>query len=682
MARTAQGEQVKYSFRADATIAGALTVLGALLRVPYLALVPFFGDETMQTIQALSIRPGEYMPLVGVDPYSGPFFPYLLAVILRLLGPTPVAPRIVVMVTGALTVGLTYLFARILGLTRPWAALAGLLLAANPHHILVASHYAAATLVLPLFTIAFLAALVLAIQRESGGWLVAAGALLGLGLQANPVAVLMLPSVGIWFLAQRKAATGLRTRWPYLAALALVLVYAPVIVYNLQTGLSGVEIAQSHRLYLWQNNPSLSTYTQNLLRMVLQLCRQMGGVLVGKEDVWSLMGMPLVFSIWAMAGLVYALVAREGLGLLTLAVGPHLLLLPWWSGYYGLIAPTHLTTYLTPPVLVAMSALGAEVWHLAAGRMSRPESKQAIAWVTGLVLTALALSPLVSLFRYYDYSIATGQTNARSLAFADEFVRQWHGERILLDDALIGFVSDADPNEYKPMAYVLAASGVPFDSMPAGRILERLATGQETGRVILILSNDNLPRFQSQADLIPWDQPAIQVVNNRVGSGIYTVADAQRVRKPSFVFASAAAAPAVRSVQVNFADQLELVGYDYKQSKLSPGSELVVNLHWQAHAAMPEAYTGFLHLIGPDGRLLTQDDHELGRGFYRTFVWQAGEVIREKYTLAVPQDAPAGDYTLRVGAYSFPSIRRLTVQSSSATTQDNTVTLGTIRVEP
>jgi hypothetical protein len=319
---------------------------------------------------------------------------------------------------------------------------------------------------------------------------------------------------------------------------------------------------------------------------------------------------------------------------------------------------------------------------LAARRMHRPESRRATAWVTGVILTALALSPLVSLFRYYDYSVATGQTNARSLAFADEFVQQWHGERILLDDALIGFVSDADPNEYKPMAYVLATSGVPFDSMPAGRILERLATGQETGRVILILSNDNLPRFQSQADLIPWDQPAIQAVNDRVGSGVYMVTDAQKVRKPSFVFESAAAAPAVRAVQANFADQLELVGYDLKPDKLSPGSTLTVNLHWQARSAMPEAYTGFLHFISPDGRLMAQDDHELGRGFYRTFLWQPNEVIREKYTLSAPRDAPAGDYTLRVGAYSFPSIQRLTIKSASTLTQDNTVILVTVHVGP
>jgi 4-amino-4-deoxy-L-arabinose transferase-like glycosyltransferase len=668
--------------RKDWLIAAALSLMGMLARVPYLALIPVFGDEVMQTVQALNIRPGEYMPLVGVDPYSGPFFLYLIGVILRVLGATPVAPRIVVMVTGALTVGLTYLLARALGLKRPWAALAGLFMAANPHHILVNSHFAGATFVLPLFTTAFLAALVLAVKRESGRWLVAAGTLLGLALQSNPVLVLMLPGVAVWFVVQAKPFIGFRTRWPYLAALVLALVYAPVIVHNLQTGLSGVQVAQAGRLYLWQVKPSPSTYAQNFVRLILQLCRQVSGVLEGKEDVGSLMGMPLVFSVWAIAGLVYASVARKGLDLLTLAVGSHALLMPWLSNYYSIIDPTRLTNYLNPLALVAMGALAAEVWRFAAGRMRRPESKRAIAWFTGVVLAALALSPLVSLFRYYDHTVANGQTNAPYLAFADEFVRQWHGERVLLDDALTGFLRAGDPNEFKPITYLLTVSGVPFDSMPSERILERLATGQETGRVILILSHDNLSYFQSQADLIPWESPAIQAINSRLGSGVYTIADAQKVRKPYFVFASAADAPTVRAVQANFSNRLGVIGYEIKPERPAPDSELIVNVHWQALAAMPEAYTGFLHLVGPDGQLIAQDDHELGRGFYRTLYWRPGEVVRERYTLALSKGMPVGEYTLRVGVYSFPSLERLALLSSNVPAQDNAVTLGTVQVWP
>jgi hypothetical protein len=383
-----------------------------------------------------------------------------------------------------------------------------------------------------------------------------------------------------------------------------------------------------------------------------------------------------------MAGLVYALVSRKGFSLLTLSVGLHLLVIPWWSNYYNLISATHLTNQLTPPVLIAMSALAAEVWAGAAGRIHRPESRRAIAWIAGVALTALALSPLVLLFRYYDHSVAKGQTNAPYLAFADEFAHLWHGERVLLDDALIGFLTDEDPNEYKPLVYLLAVSGAPYDFMPAGRILERLATGQETGRVIVIVSNDNAPRFQAQADLIPWESPAIEAVNKRLGSSMYTIADAQKVRKPSFVFANASAAPTVRALQANFASQLGLVGYELRPGKFAPGSTLVINLHWQARASMSEAYTGFLHLVGPDGRLIAQDDHELGRGEYRTFVWQPNELIRERYTLSVPGDAPAGDYALRVGAYSFPSLQRLAVVSSSVPAHDNLVTLDTLHIGP
>ena len=174
-----------------------------------------------------------------------------------------------------------------------------------------------------------------------------------------------------------------------------------------------------------------------------------------------------------------------------------------------------------------------------------------------------------------------------------------------------------------------------------------------------------------------------------MGYGSYTIADARQVRKPTYVFTDTTLGPTLHAVQANFADQLGLLAYEVKPDKVTPGVELIVNVHWQAKAAMSEAYIGFLHLVGPDGRLVAQDDHELGRGFYRTLVWQPpegdlspGEVVRERYTLTLPKDVSFGEYTLRVGVYHFPSFQRLTVQSSSVPAQDNAVTLGTVQVRP
>ena len=687
------------SLKLDLSIGLFLSLGGLLARLPYVALIPVFNDEVQEAVYALSIKPGRFMPLVNVDLYNGPMFSYLLAASLRVF-PSPVTPRVVVMLMGALTVGVAYWLARALGLSRPWAALVGLLMLATPHHVLVNSHTASTSYILPLFSTAFLLALALAVRRTSGPWLVAAGALVGLAGQAHPVIALMLPGVGAWFLTRWKSTIGLRTRWPYLAGIAFLAIYAPLIIFNLQSPLQSVHEAVGARPYIWQPDPSRETYVHNLGQLALQLGRQVSGVLEGDRSFRGLLGMPLLYITWAVAGLMYA--ARRGLTLPALAVGSQALVMPWVSNYYGMLAITRYTSQLMPLIFVAMSVLAAGMWSVAFQRASSltpaisqvglaPDGekearsaslrgRRAIAGLAGLLLVALSLWPLLPLFRYYEHRIATGETNARYYAFWDEFARQWRGEKILVQDSLVGFISLDDPGEYNPTVYLLAVHGVPYDFMPLGRILERLATGQEDGRVTLILSDDDVHQVEIQSDLAAWDSPAILAVRRTKGYGVHTIADARRVRKPAFVFADARLSPPTHAVRVSFADGLDMIGYEVRPDKVVPGGSLVVNIHWQAAGATSKAYTAFLHLVGPDGHLIAQDDHELGRGMYRTFFWKPGEVIRERYALALPERAAEGDYALRSGVYSFPSLKRLAVRSTSLTAQDDAVTLDTIHV--
>jgi len=655
------------SIRFDLLLGAILSVLAALVRAPYLALIPRFEDETLQTIYALSIGPGEPLPLAGADAYSGPLFTYLLAAGLRVFGSAPMTPRVVVMVLGALTVGMTYWLARAVGLKWPWAALAGLLLATNPHHIVVNSHHAASTVILPLFSTAFLAALALAARRKSGRWLVVAGALLGLAGQANPVIALVLPGAIVWFLTQREqnATIGLRTRWPYLAVAVCLAAYAPVIVYNIQNELLSVHIGTG-QVYVWQPHLSPPVFVQNLGRLMLQLGRQMSGVLEGDESLKSLAGMPLLFGAWALVGLIYA--ARRGMSLLAFAVGSQVLIMPWVTNYYGMIIPTRFTSPLTPLMAVAMGAFAAGLWTLA----SEPLRDRTMRRLAVVLLAALSLWPLTSLLRYYEDSVARGETNAPDLAFVDELLRQWRGEKILLSESL---------GRFNSTEYLLAVHRVPYSLMPLGRIMERLATGQEIGPVILVLDKDDLTPARAQADLIAWDSPAMRAVY-KMGYGAYTIADARQVHKPTFVFTDTTLGPTLHAVQANLANQLGVIGYEIKPERPKPGEELIVNVHWLALSAMPEVYTGFLHLVGPDGQLITQDDHELGRGFYRTLYWRPGEVVREKYTLALPKEISSGEYALRAGVYDFPALERLAVLSSNIPAQDNVVTLGTVHVGP
>jgi 4-amino-4-deoxy-L-arabinose transferase-like glycosyltransferase len=684
------------SIKLDLLMGGALTLVGVLIRIPYLALIPEFFDEIMQTVYALNIQPGKFMPPVGNDAYVGPLFSYLIAVCLRIFGASPVAPRIIALLMGALTVGLTYLLARVLGLRWPWAALAGSFIAANPHHILVNSHYAGSTYMVPLFGTAFLLAMALAVKRGSGFWLIAAGALFGLALQANPISALVLPGVIIWFLLQRKPRIGLRTPWPYLAVAATILAYAPVVIYNVQNGLVSMSVLSENRTYVWQPTLSLQAYAHNLWRLLLQLGHQVSGVMEEQESFRALLGLPLLYSAWAVAGLIYALLAKQDIRLAALAVGSQVIIMPWLTDHYGLIVATRFTNQLTPLFCVAMGALAAGVWEKAmtlalrfarcsAGASVNREAERTrdasldhfrlpkpTAWLVGALFVAISLWPLVSLFRYYDRTVASGQTNAPFFAFFDEFMRRWHGERVLVSDSLASF---------NVPEYFLSTRRVSYTLLPIGRMMERLATDQEIGRVIILLSSDDLSRASPQVNLTDWVRPDMPA-GRKLDFGAYLIADARQVRKPTFVLPDGVPlAATVRAVQANFADQLSVIGYEPK-AKLAPGERFIVNLYWKAIGAIPESYTGFLHLIGPDGRLVAQDDHELGRGFYRTLVWQTDEVVRERYEWVIPKDLPNGDYTLRVGVYPFPSLKRLSVRSTNTSAQDDLVLLDTLHVGP
>ena len=109
------------------------------------------------------------------------------------------------------------------------------------------------------------------------------------------------------------------------------------------------------------------------------------------------------------------------------------------------------------------------------------------------------------------------------------------------------------------------------------------------------------------------------------------------------------------------------------------GDVLLLDCYWRALGEMPpDRYVGFLHLIDPaTSRPAAQDDHALGRESYPLNAWQTGEVIHERFTLSIPPGLPAGDYSLQLGVYTWPSLTRLTVPDSA----DNVVVLPPVRID-
>jgi hypothetical protein len=91
-----------------------------------------------------------------------------------------------------------------------------------------------------------------------------------------------------------------------------------------------------------------------------------------------------------------------------------------------------------------------------------------------------------------------------------------------------------------------------------------------------------------------------------------------------------------------------------------PGDIVRADLSWQAAVPLDDLAI-FMHLIGPDGALVAQQDGDAVNGLRPAFAWPtSGERIEESRAVVLPADAAPGRYELRVGLYARATGSRLT----------------------
>jgi len=110
-------------------------------------------------------------------------------------------------------------------------------------------------------------------------------------------------------------------------------------------------------------------------------------------------------------------------------------------------------------------------------------------------------------------------------------------------------------------------------------------------------------------------------------------------------------------VGARFGEQIILAGYDLA----TEGKTIAVNLYWQALGSTAVSYTAFVHVLGPDGRIVGQIDQVPAGGTRPTTGWVAGEYITDSYRMPLPLDAPMGTYRIEAGLYNPATLQRLPV---------------------
>lgn len=122
---------------------------------------------------------------------------------------------------------------------------------------------------------------------------------------------------------------------------------------------------------------------------------------------------------------------------------------------------------------------------------------------------------------------------------------------------------------------------------------------------------------------------------------------------------------------------------------LTPGagqgrqSQVSVVLLWQSNSAISRDYTVFVHLVAPDGTIVTQSDARPTWVVpWPTDRWSPGQPVLDSHRLPLSTDLPPGHYEVQVGLYYWESLERLPVLNEAMQPVSDHVVLGEIQVGP
>lgn len=136
-----------------------------------------------------------------------------------------------------------------------------------------------------------------------------------------------------------------------------------------------------------------------------------------------------------------------------------------------------------------------------------------------------------------------------------------------------------------------------------------------------------------------------------------------------------------QTLQANFANKIELLGYDLPLRQVEAGGGIPLVLYWRSLAQMKEDYTIFVQLL--DAELQRRGGYDrFPRENYNTYLWVPGEIVADGFAVPVDGNAPDGVYTIRVGWYiqEGPSITSLPLVQNGRTLSETSVVIGPLKV--
>ncbi|MCB0213692.1 MAG: hypothetical protein KDJ52_30400, partial [Anaerolineae bacterium] len=138
-----------------------------------------------------------------------------------------------------------------------------------------------------------------------------------------------------------------------------------------------------------------------------------------------------------------------------------------------------------------------------------------------------------------------------------------------------------------------------------------------------------------------------------------------------------------RPLDVTFAGNIKLLGYDLPTRRVEAGGGLPLTLYWQGLKWMGQEFVIFNRLL--DNQQLAWGGYDrMAQENYSTLLWAPQEIVVDGFAVPVAPDAPDGVYTLSLGWYqivagssqSLPIVQPDSGQPTDATS----VTIGPLKI--
>ena len=415
--------------RLDLVIAVALFVAAVLVRLPYYLEMPHITDEFREVQIATEVAQGSYYPLYfSTTDYLGVVHSYLLGAVFWAFGMSIYVPRLYVVCMGALTVVLTYWFAREMA-GRGTALIASGLMLSSPFHILIGSHVAWMNSTTPVFCLLMLIAFYRGVAKERGAALAASGLLAGVALQTHPLVALLFPRHGgVVRAAQHKArrSVGQCLSRPslYVGIALFLLAYGNIIWYNAHGRLHILAAAQ-RRDAMRENPLQIGTYLHTVRDMLQNLLSSISGTFEFQLSPEVFLRPAIIFfGAWLTGSVVY--LGKKRCWFVLLLLVPSLLLLPFVNQNWSIPGKSRYLFPLLPLCYVAMAILVVAVWDGVRGR--RLAGRETGPGLAGALMVAAILVVLVyPLWPLWGFYQAYGDTewSNRGILQATEVLRQY-----------------------------------------------------------------------------------------------------------------------------------------------------------------------------------------------------------------------------------------------------------------